>query len=518
MKTLKYLKNSAIATALLLSVAYTTSCTSDTGIIGVPPSNETIKTSVEIFDVYSSTFKLDSVEARSSSSYLGAIYDPETNGKLKANFLTQFSILEDIDYFPHRDSITSRDANNNPCCDSVFLQFHFNKYFGDVNTPLKLAIYPLDFTKPLHEDSTYYTTTNLRQYIRPGYENTPIATKVFTAYDRIHGSDPSNPSGNYPSIKVPLPTEEGNFIMSKYFEYTEDNKGLDYESHVNRNFDDSYHFIRNVLPGYYAEIINGEGVIVNVFVDALYLLYNAKIMNDSVVENLPSYSVFAGTQEVIQSCEFTQSDVSSILEDNTCTWLKTPVGIGTELTIPVDDIFSQTHKNDSLSRIDLMLTRYNKEQTGEQFGIPQNLLLIKKSEIKDFFTSKKVPDGITSYVTNFMATYNTYDFSNIAQMAMYMHKERMQAVMSYINEELKITSPTEEQIAEYTHEWTKQNPDWNKCCLIPVDVTKNNSTGAVTSIMHNLSLTSAKLVKGTKDNPIKIQVYYTRVSAGPAGK
>ena len=89
MKTLKYLKNSAIATALLLSVAYTTSCTSDTGIIGVPPSNETIKTSVKIFDVYSSTFKLDSVEARSSSSYLGAIYDPETNGKLKANFRTE---------------------------------------------------------------------------------------------------------------------------------------------------------------------------------------------------------------------------------------------------------------------------------------------------------------------------------------------------------------------------------------------------------------------------------------------
>ena len=519
MKINSFYHNILFVAAIIFSVSLG-SCTENTGNIGIPPSNETIKTSVEILDVYSSTIKLDSIEANSTASYLGSIYDPETNGKIIANFLTQFAILEDVKYFPHRDSITSRDDNGNPCCDSVFLQFNFSKYFGDVNTPLKLAVYPLDFSKPLCEDSVYYTTTNLKRFIRPGYENNPIATKVFTAYDRINGSDPSSSSGNYPSIKIPLPTSEGNFIMSEYFKYQDDNKGLSFSQHINKNFDDSYHFIRNVLPGYYAEIINGEGVIVSVFVDALYLLYNSKILNDSIYEELPSYTVFAGTQEVIQSCEFSQSDVSRILDDETCTWLKTPVGICTELTLPIDEIFSESHKNDSLSRIDLMLTRYNKVQTGDQFNIPQNLLLLRKSEVSKFFRERNIPNNITSFVSTFQSVYNTYDFSNIGQLAMYMFKERAAAVMSYINDELKIANPTEEQIIEYTREWSKINPDWNKCCLIPVDVTRNSTTQNedITSITHDLSLTSARLVKGTKENPIRIQVYYTRVSGGPTNE
>ena len=98
---------------------------------------------------------------------------------------------------------------------------------------------------------------------------------------------------------------------------------------------------------------------------------------------------------------------------------------------------------------------------------------------------------------------------------MFMYKERLNAVNDYIKNVLKIENPTEAQIAEETHEWTKRNPDWNKCCLVPVETTVDPSTETVTSVSHELSLTSAKLVKGTKDNPIKIQVYYTRVASTP---
>lgn len=71
------------------------------------------------------------------------------------------------------------------------------------------------------------------------------------------------------------------------------------DEHVNQSFDDSYHFIRNVLPGYYAEIVNGEGVMVRVFVDALYLIYNARVLNDTIGGS-SSHTVFAGTPEVIE--------------------------------------------------------------------------------------------------------------------------------------------------------------------------------------------------------------------------
>lgn len=499
-----------------VSAIFMTSCSEDTGSIGIPPSNETLATSVAVWNVYTRSIQLDSIKANSTSSYLGSIYDPETNGRLTSNFVTQFALMEDMQYFPPMDSITSRDSEGKPCCDSVMLQLNFDSYYGDVNTPLKLAIYPLDINKPLREDSIYYTNTDLSQYIRPGYENKPIATKVFTAWDRIHGSNPSdNSSGKYPSIRVPLPLSEGNHIMAKYWEYMEANMGLSYDQHVNHDFDDSYHFIRNVLPGYYAEVINGEGVMVRVFVDALYLIYKARVLNDSIVEEVPSYTVFAGTPEVIQSCQFSQSDVEELVEDQSCTWLKTPTGICTEVTLPIDDIFSGEHKNDSISRIELSFTRYNKEQTGDQFGIPSNLLLVRKSDVNSFFNKRKTPDEVSSFLTSFQSNYNTYTFANISQLATFIYKDRANAVSAYIKEVLKIDNPTEEQIAEETHEWTKRNPDWNKCCVVPVEISTNTSTGTVTSVSHDLSLTSARLVKGTEDNPIRIQVFYTRVSSGP---
>ena len=500
---------------LLVATSAMVSCTENTGSIGIPPSNEKLETKVATWHVYSKSHKIDSIRAYSTSSYLGAIYDPETNGKLVGNFATQFAIMEDMAYFPPMDSIVSRDSEGMPCCDSVMLQLNFDSYYGDVNTPIKLAVYPLDINNPLCEDSIYYTSTDLRKFIRPGYENAPIATKVFTAWDRVHGSDPSNTSsGSYPSIRIPLPLSEGNHIMDKYWEYLEENKGLSAEKHTNRNFDDSYHFIRNVLPGYYVEVINGEGIMVRVFVDALYLIYNARVLNDSIVETVPSYTVFAGTPEVIQSCQFSQSDVADLVQDETCTWLKTPIGLCSELTLPVDDIFSGEHKNDSISRIELMLTRYNKEQTGEQFGIPANLLLVRKSELSDFFKNKKTPNEVTSFLAGFQRTYNTYTFSNISQLATYMHKERENAVREYIKETYGEENPSEAQIIEERHEWSKRNQDWNKCCVVPVDVTTNTSSGAITSVSHDLALTSARLVKGTKESPIRIQVFYTQVASG----
>ena len=173
-----------VASLLVSAALLLVSCTEHTGSLGIPPANESLETSVAIYDVYSSSMKLDTIKARSIASYLGSIYDPETNGKITGNFATQFAIMEDLKYFPPADSITSRDAEGNPCCDSVLLQLNFDTYFGDVNTPLKIAIYPLDANNPLCEDSVYYINTDLKKYIRPGYENKPIATKVFTAWDK----------------------------------------------------------------------------------------------------------------------------------------------------------------------------------------------------------------------------------------------------------------------------------------------------------------------------------------------
>ena len=63
--------------------------------------------------------------------------------------------------------------------------------------------------------------------------------------------------------------------------------------------------------------------------------------------------------------------------------------------------------------------------------------------------------------------------------------------------------------------WIEEHPNWNKVILVPVTVTKNTSTLQVVRIVHDMSLTSARLVRGQgngDDNPVSISVIYSKFS------
>ena len=57
----------------------------------------------------------------------------------------------------------------------------------------------------------------------------------------------------------------------------------------------------------------------------------------------------------------------------------------------------------------------------------------------------------------------------------------------------------------------RRSPDWNKVVLIPVTVTYNSS-GTLTKVVHNMSLSSTKLIGGpdNPNEPIKLNVIYSR--------
>ena len=54
--------------------------------------------------------------------------------------------------------------------------------------------------------------------------------------------------------------------------------------------------------------------------------------------------------------------------------------------------------------------------------------------------------------------------------------------------------------------WEAEHPDWNKVVLVPVSYDSNTST----SVDHDMSLTSVRLVGGTENpnDPIKVSVVY----------
>ncbi len=579
-------------TALLLYLM--TACTEDTGNMGFYPPNENIETSTAtIWGIKTSSFAMDSVIAKSSKSYFGSIFDPETHGLITADFATQFGIVEGLEYFPEKDSITSRDEYGNPVCDSVLLQLNFDDYIGDASNPLKVAVYPVNKENPLSEDSTYYADTDLTKYIDPAYKDNPLTTHVLTAWDRAHGDNPDNQSDTYSSLRIPIPNEQGNAIMNAYWKYIKDNEDLEPYEHVNKNFDDSYHFIHNVFPGYIIQVSNGNGCLVSLFVDKLFLCFNMKLWDEEeqCVKEVSTNTVFAGTNEVIQTCRYNHSNIAELVAMKDTTWLKTPAGICTEVEFPIDTVYFGVHENDSVNNARFVIQRYNrqKQQSVVTLPITQKILLVRKDNLYKFFKENKVPDNELSYVATYDQTYNCYSFSNISQLFSTCRSERDHAInrwhmgqvlqkrneipdnvtiedlearvdewlensenyqvfLTEINvwranwlgdlyplESIPMTaekagiSSLSEMAAESDYckdgdlsihyMWKKwnlleRNANWNKFCLVPVETNTDTSTGKITSLNHDLSVSSARLVRGTgeKNNPIQMQIYYSRTA------
>lgn len=203
-------------------------------------------------------------------------------------------------------------------------------------------------------------------------------------------------------------------------------------------------------------------------------------------------SRFAATPEVLQNTYVENDGLAELIEHDTqCTYLKTPAGVFTEITLPVNEIY-QEHLNDSISQAQFSLYRYNAANQESAFEVPQTLLLVRKQDMYTFFEEGKVPDEKTSYVTSFNSSYNTYTFSNISNLVSYCKRER--------NEESAKAGITPEA-------WEQQHQDWNKVVLIPVETNRDNSNNIV-SVTHDMGLGSAKLVGGATDK-LKIQVIYS---------
>ena len=98
---------------------------------------------------------------------------------------------------------------------------------------------------------------------------------------------------------------------------------------------------------------------------------------------------------------------------------------------------------------------------------------------------------------------NAYSFSNssdISNLIVKMYNDKQNGLKSDPN-------------------WVAKHPDWNKALLIPVSELKassssssyySTSTSTVIGLVNEMGLTSTRLVKGTKENPIKIKVIYAK--------
>lgn len=471
-----------IATMLAL-----TACDDNTASLGIYPESDGLTQSTAIYELTTRSVPMDSVVAYSMVNYLGNITDPETGADISADFAAQFYTLENYKFPPKNLMVGNAEDGTSKRgivqCDSCEVRLYFDSYYGDANNPMKLEVYELSKESIMNEDSVYYTNVDLTQFLSA--DARPIASRIFTPKDYNVPTITQNNASYTPNVRIVLPREVGQRIMDKFYENPE-------------YFKDSYHFIRNVFPGLYFKTSNSNGTMLAVYVGAfnLYYRFGDEHVEDTVYSGLTR---FAATPEVIQSTHFDNQDLDQLVADPTCTYLKTPAGICTEMTLPIDQAFSGVHATDSISMASVTLTRYNKPQDTYQLGTPSELLMVRKKDVHEFFLNHKVANNRTSYTTAFDASRNSYTFNNICRLMAFCKHEKMAAA--------KEAGITEE-------EWAAQNPDWNKVLLIPVvtsshSVELNGAAATVqSSVSHDLSLNSIRLVGGT--TPIKMQVVYSK--------
>ncbi len=483
--------------ALLLLITILTACDDTTESIGASLTDnmDHLQITTDTFSITTRSIIADSVLSRNTTGYLGKIKDPETGAYITGDFMMQFNTLEDY-FFPTKDSIESKDELGNVYVDSCEIRLYYDDFYGDSLAAMKLSVYEL--AKPYEEGQNYYSNYDPFEqgYIR---EDGIVKSKMY-ALTNMGLSDSLRKSSSYsPNIRIPLNdpyTDKdgktyknyGTYILQKYYENPE----------ITKN---SYNFIHQICPGFYVKILEGLGSMATIYNSQLnlYFRYRSKYTRDNTTKDTiyVGTTTFAGTEEVLQHTHITndKQTISTLAADNSCTYLKTPAGIFTEMTLPVDEIV-YNHENDTLNTAKITLSRINNNTHGDYtLSTPSTLLIVEKDSMYTFFESNKIADNKLTYLSTF--ANNGYTFNNISGLIRHMAEAKERGLQSNPN-------------------WLALHPDWNKVVLVPVS-TEYVTVGqnqVLAKVSHDMSMTSTRLVGGSANpnQPIRISVIYSKFS------
>lgn len=479
MKTIIY---TVIAIMSCITIA---SCDDTTDSIGnsLTDNKDMLKVTTDTFNVATRSIVADSVLSRSTTGYLGKIRDIETGNYITGDFMAQFSTLENYK-LPEKDSIVSLQ-DGEVIADSCSIRLFYTDYYGDSLATMNITAYEMN--EPMKEGVKYYS--NFDPIAEGLIRNDGMkVNKTYTLTDlSISDEDRADESSYTPNIKINLNkpytdkngvtyNNYGTYIMRMYYEDPD-------------RFKNSYNFIHEVCPGFYFKTNDGIGSMAYITVSQLNIYF--RYLNDSTYVGTTSFSA---TEEVLQTTNISndKQNIADLANDNTCTYLKTPAGIFTEITLPVDEI-TENHSNDTINTAKISLTRINNNTHNEySLSAPSTLLMIPKDSLYTFFENGDNVDYKKSFIATYSSSTNQYTFNNISGMITYMADIKKKGLAENSN-------------------WLNEHPDWNRVVVIPVSVTTNSSSQIV-KIVHDMSLTSTKLVGGSENpyEPIKINVIYSK--------
>ena len=482
--------NNKILSLFALLCLILISCDETTEGIGTSLTDNVdhLEVSANLFNVPSRSVAVDSVVSRNTTGYLGRIRDPETGAYITGDFMTQFNMLEGYT-LEKKDSVASRDDSGEIIADSCEIRLFYTSYYGDSLATMKMTVHEMDH--PMTEGVIYYSDFDPLEngYVREGgLHKSHTYSLVNTSELDEKNKDKSSTEDAYVNnicIRLNDPYTDrngvtynnfGTYILRTYYDHPE-------------YFKNSAQFIKNVLPGFYFKMTGGLGSMAYVSVPQLNIYY--RLYSNGVPTS--HTTLLNGTEEILQTTKVTNDPeiINQLVNDGSCTYIKGPAGIFTELTLPVDEIMAG-HDNDTINTAKLVLNRLNNTiQNDYVLPAPKTLLMIEKDSLKSFFENSKVANYKNSFLTSYSSTLNTYSFNNIGAMVTSMYAAKKSGLLS-------------------DPDWIIHHPNWNKVLVMPVKanyVTMGNMT-ILTSVTNDMSLTSARLVGGV--NKLQVSVIYSK--------
>lgn len=481
-----------LLTVLVIAALTFAACDDTTEGIGGSITNkiDNINISNSAFNVTTKSIVADSVLSRNNTGLIGKMKDPQTGNYVKGDYMTQLSVLptfsvDTLDYI--------KQANNGSIeADSCYLLVSYNASYGDTIAPMKVTAY--EMTKPMAENQEYYSNydafekgwvSESNQHWSSNYNLSNTSdVKNFKIYLNKKYKKDGKTYKNY-----------GSYIMQTYAEHPE-------------YFKTNYKFLHYVCPGFYIKNVGGTGNMAKIWNTELIFYWTRKktINKDSTAVSI-GYNRFDGTEEVLQLNKI-ENDTENLKklaskDQEKCTYLKSPAGIFTEVTLPIEDIM-KGHEKDTLNTATISFPRLNNENEDNpyNFATPSTILMVQKDSLQSFFEKSKLADNRTSYTASYSSTgtyKNAYTFQNIANLVSAMYKNK------------------------------GKGENWKKVVLVPVNVitTTQGYTTVISKINHDMSLASTRLIVGTDDpdkdyttdkktgkkvasGPIRIKVIYSK--------
>lgn len=469
-------------TAFLLAAFSMVACDDTTDTLGSSITNKVDNLTITdaTYNVETQSLVAGPVLSKSNNGIIGRVKDPETGTYLTADYMTQMVPLSTFSV----DTLQYiKDANNGELrADSCYLLVSYQSTYGDSLAPMKVTAY--EMSKPMTEDKNYLTDFDpiAEGYIAEnGYHNSATySLSKATGNFKIYLNKPYTKDGvtynNY-----------GTYMLKTFVEHPE-------------YFKSNYQFLKNVCPGFYIKHEGGIGNVADVWNTEVQFYWSRQKTikaSDGVTDSIAKgygFNRIDGTEEALQTNHIVNdaASIASLAADQSCTYLKSPAGIFTEVTLPVEEIL-RDHENDTLNTASVTFPRINNTETDNQyiFDTPSYVLMIPKDSIDSFFENGDVVNNRNSFYASYSSsTTNGYTFSNISNLITAMSKKK------------------------------GSSENWNKAVLIPITVStvvENNST-MISKMTHNMSLTSTRLVKGTNEttsdgkpaSPIQIKVIYSK--------